>query len=79
MRDGTPCGTIGVTEDGTVYGFGPFLLLADCDPGDILVVELDLSDRKATLIPGDEELLDAYGAGRPSRRHWLKSKVVARM
>jgi len=62
MRDGTPCGTIGVTEDGMVYGFGIFQQISGCEPGDILVVEFNLSDTKATLVLGDEELLDLYGS-----------------
>jgi hypothetical protein len=62
MHDGIPCGTIGITEDGTVYGFGTFQQISSCEPGDILVVEFNLSDRKATLILGDEELLDLYGS-----------------
>jgi hypothetical protein len=31
-------------------------------PGDILVVELNLIDTKATLVLGDEKLLDLYGS-----------------
>lgn len=62
MRDGTPCGAVGVTEDGTVYGFSTFQQLSGCDPGDIVVVEFNLGDRNATLVLGNEELLDRYGA-----------------
>lgn len=60
--DGTPCGTLGVTEDGTVYGFSTFQQVSGCDPGDVLVVEFNLSDRTAKLVLGSEELLDLYGA-----------------
>jgi hypothetical protein len=62
MHDGIPCGTIGITEDGTVYGFSSFQQISGCEPGDIMVVEFNLSDRKATLVLGDEELLDLYGS-----------------
>lgn len=60
-QDDVPCGTIGVTEEGTAYGFGPFQRMTGGDPGDILVVEFDLQERKATLLLGSEELLESYG------------------
>lgn len=61
LPDGTPCGTIGVTDEGTVYGFGTLQQISGCESGDILVVEFSLSAGKTTLILGDEELLDRYG------------------
>jgi hypothetical protein len=60
-QDEIPCGTIGITNDGTAYGFGPFQRMTGGDPGDILVVEFDLQERKATLLLGSEELLESYG------------------
>jgi len=59
--DGVPCGTVGVTNEGLAYGFGVFQRLSGWEPGDIVVVEFDLVERKATLVLGSEELLDAYG------------------
>ncbi len=59
--DGMPCGTIGVTDEGTTYGFGAFQRLSDWDQGDIVVVEFDLAERMATLLLGGEELLETYG------------------
>lgn len=63
MHDGTPCGTIGVTDDGTIYGLAPFSQIAGADPGDILVLEFDLTTQVVTLLLGDDELLDSYGSG----------------
>ena len=60
MSDGTPCGTIGVTKDGTLYGFGAFQRLSGWDPGDLIVIEFSLENSTATLILGSEELLDTY-------------------
>jgi hypothetical protein len=60
MQDGMPCGTLGVTDDGTVYGFNAFQQLSNCDPGDIAVVEFSLSESHATLVVGNEELIDLY-------------------
>jgi hypothetical protein len=60
MGDGTSCGTLGVTDEGMVYGFSTFQQLSDCDPGDIVVVEFNLSASTATLVLGNEELLDVY-------------------
>jgi hypothetical protein len=62
LRDSTPCGNVRITEDGMAYGLGTFQQVSGCDPGDIVVVEFNLSDRQATLILGDEELLDRYTA-----------------
>ena len=60
-QDKIPCGTIGITDEGTAYGFGPFQRLTGGDPGDILVVEFDLQERRAALLLGSEELLESYG------------------
>lgn len=60
LRDGTPCGTLGVTDDGSVYGFSSFQQVSACDPGDIVVVEFSLYDSTATLTLGNDELLDLY-------------------
>jgi hypothetical protein len=63
MHDGTPCGTIGITDDGTIYGLAPFSQIAGADPGDIVVLEFDLTTQVVTLFLGDDELLDSYGSG----------------
>ena len=60
MRDSTPCGNVRITDDGMAYGFNAFQQVSGCDSGDIVVVEFNLSDRVATLMLGDEELLDRY-------------------
>lgn len=60
MPDGTPCGTLGVTKDGLIYGFTTFQRLSGWDPGDVIVVEFNLENRTAKLILGNEELLDVY-------------------
>ena len=60
MRDSTPCGNIRVTTEGMVHGFNMFQQISGCDAGDIVVIEFDLTDQTATLMLGDEELLDRY-------------------
>jgi len=62
MRDSTACGTLRVTDNGIIYGFNAFQQLSGCDAGDIVVVVFDLVERVATLMVGDEELLDRYSA-----------------
>jgi hypothetical protein len=59
-HDGVPFGTVGVTQDGSVYGLSTFQSQSGCDPGDILVFEFDLAESRVTLVLGDEELLDRY-------------------
>lgn len=63
MCDGTPCGTVGVTVDGIMYGLGQFTQIAGADPGDIVVLEFDLTTQGVTLLLGDDELLDSYSSG----------------
>jgi hypothetical protein len=59
-HDGVPFGTLGVTRDGSVYGLSAFQNQSGCDPGDILVIEFDLTESRVALVLGDEELLDRY-------------------
>jgi hypothetical protein len=60
MHDSTPCGTVRVTEAGIVHGFSAFQQVSGCDSGDIVVVVFNLGEQVATLMLGDEELLDRY-------------------
>lgn len=60
--DGLPCGNVMATDEGTVYGLGPFVDMSGADQGDILIIEFDLVEQAATLLLGDDELLDAYGS-----------------
>ncbi len=62
MRDSTPCGKIRVTEEGNVHGFSVFQQISGCESGDIVVIEFNLTDQKATLLLGDEEFLDRYSS-----------------
>jgi hypothetical protein len=64
--DGAPCGTIGITADGTAYGFGPFQRMSAWDPGDIIIMKFDLSESTVHLSIGSEELLDEYAEGMES-------------
>jgi hypothetical protein len=57
-EDGVPHGNIRINEEGSSYGYGPFLRQRGADEGDILVAEFDLSGNQALLKLGDEELLD---------------------
>ena len=56
-EDGLPVGTL-VAAPGNVWGFGPFFRRRGGEPGDYLLVTLDLSKREATLRIGDASLLD---------------------
>ena len=57
-EDGLPVGTL-VAAPGNVWGFGPFFRRRGGEPGDYLLVTLDLSKREATLRIGDASLLDS--------------------
>lgn len=58
-QDGSEQGTIGVTDDGSAYGFGGFLVRAGADEGDVMAIEFDLAEGVALLNLGGEELIDA--------------------
>ena len=47
--DGSQRGTIGVSEDGSAYGFGRFLEQAGADEGDFLILEFDLASNQVHL------------------------------
>jgi hypothetical protein len=55
---GIPLGTVRINEEGTSYGFGPFLRHSGADEGDILLAEFDLSAGSALLRLGDDDLLE---------------------
>jgi hypothetical protein len=57
--DGGSEGTIGVTEDGTAYGFNRFLARSGADADDFLVIEFDIADSSAVVRLGGDELLAA--------------------
>jgi hypothetical protein len=57
--DGLKCG------NGFVWGFRRTLVNAGAEAGDVFVIEFDAQVRVATLYIGDEELADAFEAGRP--------------
>ena len=50
---------------GFVWGFKRALVNAGAEAGDVLVIEFDARARLATLYIGDEELADAFEAGKP--------------
>ncbi len=51
-------GTIRINDEGTSYGFGPFLRQRGADEGDILIAEFDLGNDIALLRLGNDELLE---------------------
>lgn len=57
-ENGTGYGTIRVSDEGTSYGYGPFLSRRGADEDDILVVEFDLANQQAVLKLGDDEILE---------------------
>lgn len=59
--DELPCGTVAVTDEGTIYGLGPFVQISGADAGDLLIMEFDIAAKTALLRLGDEELLESYG------------------
>lgn len=59
-EDGTQVGSIGVDDQGTSWGYAPFLSREGADEGDVLYIEFDLRDGCATLkLEGDEFLDEA--------------------
>ena len=55
---GTSFGVVKLREDGTAYGFGPFLTRRGADEDDIMILQFDLADGVAVLRLGDDELLE---------------------
>ncbi len=47
-----PCGTIGVTEDGAIYGMSPFCRTSGIEENDILVMEFNMLDNTVELSVG---------------------------
>lgn len=56
--NGKNVGTVGITDDGTAYGYQPFLKQVGADEGDTFLLEFDLEKEVVTLRLGDESLLD---------------------
>ena len=56
--DGIEHGNVRINDEGSSYGFGPFLRQRGADEGDILIAEFDLNGGTALLRLGDDELLD---------------------
>ena len=59
-ESGASCGIVKISDVGTSWGYTPFLSQHGADEGDILIVEFDLVDKKATFRLGDDELLREY-------------------
>lgn len=51
--------------NGFIWGFRRTLVNAGAEAGDVFVVEFDAAARIASLYVGDEELVDAFEAGKP--------------
>lgn len=57
--DGSQVGIIAIDDHGTSWGYSPFLSRAGADEDDVLYVEFDLGDARATLRLEDAEFLEA--------------------
>lgn len=57
--DGTSVGQLGVTQDGTIYGFGAYLRRAGAEDGDTVIAEFDLTSSTAYLRLGGDEAISA--------------------
>lgn len=57
--DGTPAGTIVVGENGSSWGYGPYLHRRGADAGDIMRIDFHLDSDDALLQLGSDELLDS--------------------
>jgi hypothetical protein len=57
-EDGVTHGTIKINDEGSSYGFGPFLRQRGADEGDILIAEFNLAGDAAMLRLGNDELLE---------------------
>jgi len=57
-EDGSPAGEIGVSDNGSSWGYSPFLGRRGADEGDVLVIEFHLAAGEVVLRLGDVELLD---------------------
>jgi hypothetical protein len=56
---GSAVGTVRVNDEGTSYGYGPFLTRRGADAGDILLISFRISEGLSTLRLIDDEELDA--------------------
>jgi len=54
-----PCGKLRI-KGGTCWGIGPYFRDAGLESGDYLVLEFDLKAKRASIITGDEGILDQY-------------------
>jgi hypothetical protein len=55
--DGSPVGEVVVGENGTSWGYGPFLSRMGADEGDVLRIEFDLVNETAHLKVGGDDLI----------------------
>jgi hypothetical protein len=56
-REGVSVGTVVVDDDGTSWGYGPFLRRHGGESGDALTISFDLVAETAILSLGDDEML----------------------
>ncbi len=54
----SPCGTIAINDQGSSYGYGPFVRRYGLDENDILLAAFDLATNIVTLSLADEEILE---------------------
>jgi len=56
-QEGTPAGVIAIDEDGTSWGYGPFLRRRGAEPRDVMMLRFDLVSEEVTLSLDDESAL----------------------
>ena len=56
--EGMPAGTVVVNEQGSSWGYGPFLRRRGAEVGDAMTLSFDLVAQDVTLSLGDDAVLD---------------------
>jgi hypothetical protein len=56
--EGMPTGTVVINEEGSSWGYGPFLRRRGAEVGDVMTLKFDLVTRSVTLSLGDDTALD---------------------
>jgi hypothetical protein len=58
---GSPCGTIVVNENGTSFGYSPYLRMSGAEPNDVMLIEFSIQNEFVELSLVDDFVLDADG------------------
>jgi hypothetical protein len=58
---GSTCGTIVVNENGSSFGYSPYLRISGAEPNDVMLIEFSIQDVSVELSLVDDFVLDADG------------------